>query len=203
MIFGKVRFVQSVIVEHDTNKESAVLLLPGAQCAYPDWYAAKRESGPLHHARWEEALRKQWNLKTALWQSNRFLMITNPNRFHSVYLIWEDATDRFLCYYVNFQLPLTRSHCGFDTYDLELDIVVKPNGAWQLKDEAAFEEGVRTGVIKQEWAEALSREKESVIANIESGIYPFNNHWRSYDADPSWKPPSLPKGWDIPEMTEK
>jgi predicted RNA-binding protein associated with RNAse of E/G family len=126
-------------------------------------------------------------------------MITEPGRYYSVYLIWDHTTDRFICYYVNFQLPLIRSFCGFDTYDLELDIVVEPNRNWRLKDEAAFEEGIRMGVIKRMWAEAVAREKELVVAAIEDGRYPFNDYWKNYAVDPLWTPPSLPPGWDVAE----
>jgi predicted RNA-binding protein associated with RNAse of E/G family len=198
LVSDRVRFVQSVIVEHDTVDESALLLLPGAQCAYPEWYLRKKDDSPLHRSRWVEALKKQWSLQTVAWRTNRFLMVTSPGKFYSVYLIWDHATDRFVCYYVNFQVPLTRSRCGFDTYDLELDIVVEPNGQWQMKDEAAFGEGIRMGVIRREWADAIAKEKEIVIADIESRDYPFDDYWRDYAVDPSWKPPSLPVGWDRP-----
>ena len=198
MIFGKVQFVQSVIVEHDTDVESALLLLPGAECAFPDWYAGKSTGGALHSARWEEALSKKWGLNAARWHTNRFLMITDPSKHYSVYLIWEHATDRFDCYYVNFQLPIRRSHCGYDTYDLELDIVVSPDGGWCYKDEEAFHEGIRLGIIKDKWAEAIDTEKNEVITAIENKDYPFNNHWLGYQVDPSWRPPRLPAGWDVP-----
>ena len=198
LIYGRVRFVQSVIVEHDTADESAVVLLPGAQCAFPDWYAKKRDDGPLHSSRWAEALKKQWELHIIEWSTNRFLMITRPGDFYSVYLIWDHGTDRFICYYVNFQLPYARNHYGFDTYDLELDIVVEPNGEWRLKDQPAYLEGIRTGVIRREWADAVAKEKDAVIATIEKRKYPFNNYWRDYMVDQSWMPPRLPDGWEQP-----
>ena len=199
LIFGRVRSAKSVIIEHDNADETAVLLLSGAQCAFPEWYTKKNDDDPLHRSRWVEALQKQWNLQTVAWRTNRFLMVTSPGKFYSIYLIWDNATDRFVCHYVNFQLPCTRSRCGFDTFDLELDIVVDPNGRWQLKDEAAFREGIRTGVIQREWADAIAREKDAVIAAIERRDYPFDQYWIDYSVDLSWQPPSLPSGWEQPE----
>jgi protein associated with RNAse G/E len=198
IIQGRVQIVQSVIVERDAADESVVLLLPGAQCAFPDWYANKKDDGPSFQSRWEAALRGSWNLQTVAWSTNRFLMITRPENYYSVYLIWNHESDQFAGFYVNFQLPYTRSRCGFDTYDLELDIVVDPDRKWKLKDEAAYAEGIRRGVIKKEWADMVAMEKEAVIAAIERRDYPFNNHWLHYAVDPSWKPPGLPQGWDTP-----
>jgi predicted RNA-binding protein associated with RNAse of E/G family len=199
LVFGRVWVVRSVIVEHDTADESAVLLLPGAQCAFPEWYIKKSNHGGANRSRWLEILEKRWNLQTVAWHTDRFLMVTSPGKYYSVYLVWNNATDRFVCYYVNFQLPYTRSRCGFDTFDLELDIVVEPNGRWHLKDETAYEEGIRTGVIQREWAAAIAKEKNAVITAIERGDYPFDHHWRDYSVDSAWKPPCLPSGWEQPE----
>lgn len=196
LLFGRVRSAKSVLVEHDNADESAVLLLPGSQCAFPDWYLSKSNDGPLHRSRWNEALSKKWGLQLVEWRTNRFLMITRPGQFYSTYLIWDHATDRFVCYYVNFQLPYARGRCGFDTFDLELDIVVEPNGSWILKDEAAYREGIRTGIIQGVWADAIEKAKEAVIGSIERRDYPFNDHWRGYVVDDSWKPPQLPAGWE-------
>lgn len=196
LVFGRVWSVRSVIVEHDHPDETAVLLLPGAQCVFPEWYINKNNDKGLNRSRWTATVEKQWNLQTVAWHTDRFLMVTRPDRYYSVYLIWKNATDRFVCYYVNFQLPIVRSRCGFDTYDLELDIVVEPNGQWHFKDETDFGEGIRTGVIRREWADAIASEKEGVIAAIEKRDYPFDDYWKNYAVDPAWNPPCLPRGWE-------
>ena len=191
IVFERVRSAKSVIVERDTIDESVTLLLPGAQCAFPEWYLQKNDDDdPLHRSRWNEALRKKWRFQLVAWRTNRFLMVTFPGKFYSVYLIWNHASDEFMCYYVNFQLPFTRSRSGFDTYDLELDIKVDASGKWKLKDKCAFQEGARMGVIRKPWVDAIDREQEAVIAAIERRDYPFDDYWRDYVVNPLWTPPA-------------
>jgi hypothetical protein len=42
---------------------------------------------------------------------------------------WEGAARAFGAWYVNLQEPFRRSRLGFDTQDLELDVVVSPDGS--------------------------------------------------------------------------
>jgi hypothetical protein len=58
--------------------------------------------------------------------------------------MWHQATDRFQGYYFDFQLPFTRTSIGFDTFDLELDIVIDPQFNWVWKDESDYHQDLRS-----------------------------------------------------------
>jgi hypothetical protein len=193
---NQVTYAQACLVVRDSPEETVLALLPGAQCAFPQWYRHKRNADSSPEARWHATLRGDHNLSPARWQTNRFLMLLSPGTYYSVYLIWDNNTHRFHCYYVNFQRPYVRTHCGLDTYDLELDLVVLPDGGIKWKDTEHYEAGVRLGVIRQQWVDAINEAKCSILADVEAGRYPFDMTWRNWVPSDDWVPPDLPAGWD-------
>jgi len=54
---------------------------------------------------------------------------------HAESLLWRDADDTFLGWYVDILLPLRRTDLGFDTRNLVPDIVIGPDRIWHCKDE--------------------------------------------------------------------
>jgi NAD(P)H-flavin reductase len=50
---------------------------------------------------------------------------------HAVWVFWEGASRDLAGWYVNIQEPFRRTSIGFDTQDLELDIVIEPDGSWR------------------------------------------------------------------------
>jgi protein associated with RNAse G/E len=110
--------------------------------------------------------------------------------------MWNDASGQFLCYYINFQLPFTRSQCGFDTFDLELDMVIEPTFAWKWKDVREYQQGIQRGILREEWVEAIENAKPEILATIEQQGYPLNSSWLDWQPDPAWQAPNLPLGWD-------
>ena len=99
-----------------------------------------------------------------------------------------------MCYYVNFQLPYRRSHCGFDTLDLELDLVVDPQFCCEWKDEGSIAKDKRRCIQKQ-WAEEIELAKPEVLARIHERRHPLDGSWTNWKPDVAWSAPSLPKGW--------
>ena len=55
VVNGRVWMAQSVIVVKDEAEESVLLLLPGAQCAFPDGYWRRRQGDNSQASRWQEA----------------------------------------------------------------------------------------------------------------------------------------------------
>jgi hypothetical protein len=188
----KVFIAQPMRVVKDTPDETALLLVPGASCAVQEdvWRAGG------HQALWPVLQRGEWQMRRHVWHSTRMLMLVRSADYYSVCLFWDHSSNTFDCYYVNFQLPFTRSHCGFDSFDLELDIVVKPDGAWQWKDEAGYREGIQAGCIAPEWVAAIDQIKGDVIDAIGKRAYPFDQTWVHYQPDPRWSIPELPDGWN-------
>lgn len=197
IVHHRVWLAQSVVVVKDTPEEVALLLSPGAPCAYPEGYWRWKRGDFSRGNRWQEA-QNEIVFRQFTWQTNRILILLEPERYYSCFLFWEHATDRFACYYVNFQLPYRRSRCGFDTLDLDLDLVVEPDFSWHWKDQADYEEAVRAGHISPTWAAAIAQAQPEVLARIAARRYPFNDAWLAWRPDPAWAPPQLPAGWDMP-----
>ena len=63
------------------------------------------------------------------------LQLQRPGEIHAVWVFWHGPEREFRGWYVNLQEPFRRTSLGFDTQDLELDLVVALDGSWQYKDE--------------------------------------------------------------------
>lgn len=198
IINNQVWLAQSVIVVKDEPDEVILLLIPGAECAYPEGYWRWRMNNDYSHGtRWQEAKNNKIILRKFPWYTNRLLIFMEPEKFYSCILFWDHATDRFGCYYINFQLPFTPSHCGFDTFDLDLDIVIDPNYHWKWKDEEDYRQGIREGVILDEWVKGIERSQEEVFERIDEHRYPMDGSWLDWRPDPTWAPPPLPDRWQL------
>lgn len=187
---------QSAIVVKDQLEEVALAILPGAQCAVPEGYIKRKHGGEGKWTRWDDYKNDRRSLQELTWHTNRLLLLMSPADYYASIYFWDHATHEFLCFYVNFQLPFKRSTHGFDTLDLELDIVVEPSYEWQWKDLEEYQEGIAKGVFQQEWIDNIDHAKKAVFQKLESRSYPFDGSWLTWMPDPSWAAPSLPKGWD-------
>lgn len=140
----------------------------------------------------------EYDVDDSEWYGPNLLEILRPGRWHSVWPTWDPVSWAFKCWYVNFQEPMRRSRFGWDTMDLQLDIVVYPDRNWRWKDEDHFEICRRLGVISRDQAAAVTADAEVVIADIEAGRYPYDRDWSTWRPNPAWEEPSLPEGWDVP-----
>lgn len=190
-------YVQSALMVKDSPREVALLLLPGAECAMPSGYIHKKHGKQRDWQRWQEMLNPSRELEKFNWQTNRFLILLEPGKFYATIFIWNHDRDEFECYYINFQLPFERSQCGFDTLDLELDLVIDPDFQSHWKDAAEYQEGIRAGVIQPNWSEGIENAKKEIFERIENRQYPLNADWLSWIPDPIWTAPQLPAGWEV------
>ena len=108
----------------------------------------------------------------------------------------DDALDKFIGYYINFQTPFLRNQLGFHTNDLELDIVIDPQFTWSIKDEYLYKLGLREGCITNSQNTAIEDVKPDIFAMITGRHYPLDGSWVDWRPDPDWKPSRLPEGWD-------
>lgn len=188
----RVWHVQPTIVVKDSPEELVLTLLPGTECVADENYPKGKKYG---RRRWE-FIDNDWTLAKYTWQTNRLLLILEPEKYYSTILFWNHASNEFLCYYVNFQLPFQRSHCGIDTLDLELDIVIDPDLSYAWKDREDYEMCISAGMIKPEWMREIDAAKPEIFEKLENCRYPFDDAWLDWLPDPAWSAPKLPEGWD-------
>lgn len=141
------------------------------------------------------ALPGELNQKT--WSKTHLLHVTPNDRGYSVYLRWSAPEWVFLGWYVNMQTPLQRFNDpdALEGEDLFLDIVVDTDFGWNWKDEDELTEAVEIGRLRPDQAETIRAEAESVIALIESHVWPFTPEATTWRPDPQWPIPSLPDDW--------
>jgi hypothetical protein len=145
----------------------------------------------------------EWHLAPMTWTGLHVLHLFRPGRRHSVW--WMFNPDFSLNrWYVNLEAPPVSWRdadlAGVDTFDHALDIVVSPDRGWRWKDEGEYRERIGHPAY---WGEAgaaqIRAEGERVVADIESGAFPFDGSWLDFRPDPSWPMPVLPDtGWDRP-----
>jgi protein associated with RNAse G/E len=187
---------QSSIVVKDDPAEVALALLPGAGCAVPEGYLNRKHGTGGKWSRWDDYLNDRRDMQEFNWHTNRLLLLMEPESYYGAVYFWNHASNEFLCYYINFQLPFTRTAHGFDTLDLELDIVIEPSYEWQWKDAEEYQEGIAKGVFQPQWIEKIDQAKAEVFQKLESKAYPFDGSWLNWMPDPRWSPPKLPEDWD-------
>jgi hypothetical protein len=189
---NRIWHVQPTIVINDSPDELILTLLPETECvaeaSYPE--------GKKHGKHWWEFIDNDWTLKKYRWRTNRLLIILVPEAFYSTMLFWDDASNQFLCYYINFQVPFKRRQWGIDTLDLDLDIVIDPDFSFKWKDEEDYQKAIEHGLITPEWVQGIENAKPEIFEKLEKRLYPFDGSWLDWKPDPNWEPPKLPENWD-------
>jgi len=193
----RVSYVQSVTVIDDTEDQTVLLLLPGAQCAATEGYFTWRSGDNSSGTRWDEMIKGDWSMREFDWATNRFLFLMWPKKFYSIYLIWNQASGELDCHYVNFQTPFLCSEAGFDFFDLELDMVINSDFTWKWKDIEEYQDGIRAGCIKPKWVRGIEHAQQQVFALLEKRAYPFDGTWLGWEPSDRHAPAHLPHAWEF------
>jgi hypothetical protein len=189
---GRVLIEQPNYIVADGPDETVLLLLPGARCrvAHGIWDGAPASETAALIGDFVNGATPA--LREHVWRSNRLLTVLRPGVHYAIMHFWREPDFDFACYYVNFQLPFKRTPAGFETFDLELDIVIDPDLSWEWKDAESYARDVQTGVIRTDWAEAIKLAQAKVFELLAAHAYPFDGRWLNFTPDPSWSPPTLP-----------
>jgi hypothetical protein len=129
------------------------------------------------------------------WTGHGVLQLQRPGEMHAVWVFWDGPERRLGAWYLNIQEPFRRSSLGFDTQDLELDIVIAPDGTWRFKDDEQLEGWVERGRWTVSEVEAIRAEGARLAAALEAGERWWSEEWATWSPDPSWRTPTLPAGW--------
>ncbi len=125
-------------------------------------------------------------------------MVQRPGDHHAVWHFWEGPERTLACWYINLQTAFRPSAIGYDTQDLELDLVVAPDGSWQLKDLEVLGDRVREGRYSQELVDWVVVLGEELGRELDAGRHWWDHAWASWEPDPAWRDVSLVAGWDEP-----
>jgi protein associated with RNAse G/E len=183
---------QTVIVVRDTPEEIALTLLPGAECIAPEGYLQGKNS---EKRRWNFK-EKDWQVERYSWRTNRLLLLMEPKKYYSTIWFWNQVGNEFLCYYMNFQLPFQRRHCGIDTLDLDLDLIINPDFSYEWKDVDDYQKAIESEIIFPEWIQGIEEAKQEIFDRLGKRQYPFDGAWMNWKPNPNWSPPKLPENWD-------
>lgn len=135
-----------------------------------------------------------WSGRTA-WTGHGTLMVQRPSDHHAVWHFWTGVERRFSCWYVNLQEPFRRTALGYDTQDLELDLVVAPDRTVEVKDLDLMPVRVAEGRYTPSQAADTIVLGERLALDIEAGRSLWDPRWSTWQPDPRWGCEALPDGW--------
>ena len=197
---GKVWIARPVTVVEDRPEVIKLLITPGSICKFTTGLKTRKyrdsNTGQVLD-RWDEQLSMNWELYDHTWFGRRVLIINRPGDWYGIQLHWEHDTDKFLGWYVNFELPLIRSEAGFDTLDLEIDLIVRTDYSLDWKDLEEYEAGVKRGVITPEQIQQIELGKAEVLNDIDKreGLF-ANKELKNWKPPVKWSVPQLNAGWE-------
>jgi hypothetical protein len=114
------------------------------------------------------------------WQGTTVLKLRRDGDWYSVWRFF-DAEGAFLSWYVNFETPVVRTADGVDVNDLQLDIVIDPDGGWRWKDVQDLAPSMASGRITQDELLAVLAEAAHVAELLDRG----DRWWAPWD---DWSP---------------
>ena len=114
----------------------------------------------------------------------------------SVWHFWTGPARRFSGWYVNLQAPYRRTTFGIDNLDHEIDIVIQPEGAFEIKDDdAALTDCIRYGRFDQATADHIRRTAADLADRlIHEGIW-WDPKWATWRPPTNWTAAPLPPDW--------
>ncbi len=130
-----------------------------------------------------------------VWKGHGTLHLMRPGDSYAVWVFWEGSQREFAGWYINIQEPFRRTVIGYDTQDLELDLIVEPNGSWSFKDLELLEARVTEGRLTRLQVSAIRDEGARIAAELRAGHLWWDLSWASWQPDLSWPTPSLRRGW--------
>ena len=133
------------------------------------------------------------------WAGHGMLQVLERDRWVAVQHYWTGQERSFACWYLNIQEPLRPTEIGFDSQDLELDVVVAPDGRWSIKDDELLDQRVQEGRWTPTEAGAIRAIGDALVRDVlEPDCWWWDRAWSDWVA-PRVEPPRLPSGWaDVP-----
>lgn len=168
-----------VFVVEDTPEQLVSFIAEGARFRFP--------KGP-----WPTANGKHpWSGRDA-WFGHGCLMVQRPEDHYAVWHFWDGPDRNFVCWYLNLQTAFVRSSEGYATQDLELDILVFPDGSHVVKDDELLEDRVAEGRYTAELVDWIRDYGRQLTDRIESDGPWWDRSWAQWTPPPQWVDTELP-----------
>lgn len=129
------------------------------------------------------------------WRGQGTLMLQRPHDCYAVWLFWDGPNREFKGWYINLESPFARTAIGFDTLDLELDIVVKPDGTWTFKDVDMLWQRHHEGRFTLPEVRRILDLGDRLGRMLDSGVRWWDGYPITWSPDPEWSVPEIPVGW--------
>ena len=139
--------------------------------------------------------RHPWSTRTA-WEGHGTLMVQRPGEHHAIWHFWKGPDRHLDCWYVNLQTAFVRTATGFDTQDLELDLVVQPDGRWEMKDRELLDQRVDEGRFSPALRDWIVRLGDELAAELDAGRHWWDHRWAGWVPPAGWADTELPSGWE-------
>ena len=180
---GRPKVAWGGIVVEDTPSLLALYMPEGSPLAFADDFF-----GAPH----------PWSTRSR-WEGHGVLQLQQPGEMDAVWVFWHGPEREFRGWYVNLQEPFRRTRLGFDTQDLELDLIVELDGSWHYKDQEKLAGWIERGRWTVGEVAAIRREGERLAGEFEAGRRWWSDDWAEWQPDPAWRAPSMPADWDAPD----
>lgn len=129
------------------------------------------------------------------WEGHGVLQLQRPDEMHAVWVFWHGSEREFRGWYLNLQEPFRHTQLGFDTQDLELDVLVGLDGSWRYKDDEKLESWIDRGRWTSGAVDAIRKEGARLAVELECGRRWWADEWAGWTPDPRWRVPTLPADW--------
>jgi hypothetical protein len=120
------------------------------------------------------------------WQGHGVLMLQRPADSYAVWVFWHGAEREFSSWYLNLQEPFRRTDHGYDTQDLELDLILHPDGRIEWKDDDLLDLRVEEGRFTQDQAREIRAEGHRLEAELATRGHWWDSWWALWEPDPAW-----------------
>ncbi len=195
VINGRVWSAQPYRTLSDDGSAIELAYWPGIESLAPTTWSTALRTG-------DDATRKQglqhlasgtWELTTWSWRNTALRSHFTAGEYFSIHFFQDPDSGAPLHLYVNFEKPYTRTPLGIDTFDLFVDLVVKPDlSAHHWKDVDEYAQARRLGLIDDRLHAKVDVARERALGLLEERAAPFAGDWPSWSPDPSWPRPQLP-----------
>lgn len=168
-----------VFVVDDDPVQLVSYMAPGAPFRFPDGSWPTPNGCHPWHGR-------------AGWQGHGCLMVQEPGDHYAVWHFWDGPDREFVCWYLNLQTAFVRNERGYGTQDLELDLVVFPDGTHIVKDDEVLDDRVAEGRYTSELVTWIRGYGQTLVQRLEAEGPWWDRSWAEWEPDPTWREPVFP-----------